>query len=241
MAKNKEDWLQKHPGCEEYDDQDHAVSQSSTLFCLIPASASCPVLRMVAPSPHPVLHHPPHKRHYPTEHGVRVAQSQNPAPKPRKRPADDSADSDAPPKQPKPPKRVKPSPAGRAGDGLPYDLQSLTWNRWHTRNEEGKYSYDGCQKDSPALQCKKCKQWYYVEDIAEGVVPAGYLPFQENVVFTCRLANCGKGQEECNLEKASWIKAIRSSMMHLMWCVRSVEPPGAPIAPASTAIPLAAC
>eukprot|EP01050_Picozoa_sp_SAG11_P014008 SAG11_NODE_1683_length_4450_cov_2.569984_2_plen_82_part_00 len=26
------------------------------------------------------------------------------------------------------------------GAGLPYDLGSLSWNQWHTRNEEGKYS-----------------------------------------------------------------------------------------------------
>ena len=91
------------------------------------------------------------------------------------------------------------------------------WNQWHTRNEQRKYSYDGCEKSSPALQCKGCKQWLYHEDLAEGVVPAGFLEFQLNYTFICKHCNRSTGKEECHIRKASWIESIRSSMMHLMW------------------------
>eukprot|EP01052_Picozoa_sp_SAG31_P003650 SAG31_NODE_143_length_22627_cov_14.541347_7_plen_266_part_00 len=94
---------------------------------------------------------------------------------------------------------------------LPYMLEELTWNRWHTRNEQQKYSYEGVYKPLPAIQCGKdiidlprfasystpwcavgcCEQWFYLEDLAAGVLPDGFLEFQVTALLSlCSFCDC---------------------------------------------------
>eukprot|EP01050_Picozoa_sp_SAG11_P014009 SAG11_NODE_1683_length_4450_cov_2.569984_3_plen_403_part_00 len=76
--------------------------------------------------------------------------------------------------------------------------------------------YDGVYKKEPAIQCGCCEQWFFLQDLAPNVLPPGYLEFQLNVKFQCKLC-ASDNVETCEFSKPTWFLAIQSAMQHLMW------------------------
>ena len=105
----------------------------------------------------------------------------------------------------------------RSPASLPYSAHTLHWNPQWTRNAEDKYCYCGTNKQSPAVQCTICRNWYHVECCA-GVPKGGvgYLPFQVNYKFTCVVCASGD-QERFQLTSCSWIDSILGAMATLVW------------------------
>jgi hypothetical protein len=96
-----------------------------------------------------------------------------------------------------------------------YDIASLEWNSDRTRNRQNQYGYTGravqvaevpsrgssvlwrstehslwyliveCLLEQPSLRCSACRQWFPYAELGEGLLPAGFLPFQRNYEFCC--------------------------------------------------------
>ena len=101
---------------------------------------------------------------------------------------------------------------------LPYNTRSLTWNSSWTRNKEEKYCYCGENKQSPALQCNLCKNWFH-QDCTTDVVPKdgqGFLPFQVNYKFACAICS-STDRERFELVTCSWIDSVMGAMGNLVW------------------------
>ena len=83
-----------------------------------------------------------------------------------------------------------PSPSTPAAAG--YDIAGLTWNAEGTQNTQNRYGYTGRQMTplqpgqvQPCLRCSSCRQWFFYDELGEGLLPAGFLPFQRNYRFSC--------------------------------------------------------
>ena len=110
-----------------------------------------------------------------------------------------------------------PAAAAFAGT-LPYNARALHWNATWTRNKEEKYCYCGENKQSPALQCNLCKNWFH-RDCTTDVVPKdgqGFLPFQLNYKFACAICS-STGRERFELVTCSWIDSVMGAMGNLMY------------------------
>ena len=69
-----------------------------------------------------------------------------------------------------------------------YDSSRLSWNKPHTRNAENKYSYSGSCRPAgqgPALRCTSCKNFFFLDELGDGLLTPGFLPHQRNYKFTC--------------------------------------------------------
>jgi hypothetical protein len=50
-----------------------------------------------------------------------------------------------------------------------------------------RYSYSGTHRQVPSLQCTRCSQWFYMDELQlnlDGTIT--HLPFQRNYKFTCK-------------------------------------------------------
>ena len=99
---------------------------------------------------------------------------------------------------------------------FPYRLESLVWNAQHTRNTANCYCYCGKNKQTPCIQCRRCKQWFHTDccKVLEGE-EQNFLPFQRNYEYVCSV--CGSGWEGFQLTAVTWLQAILGSFGHMMW------------------------
>ena len=100
-----------------------------------------------------------------------------------------------------------------------YDIESLTWTDDHKRNAENKYCYCGTNKQEPCVQCTVCKQWFH-KGCTSDAVPKdgkGWVEFQVNYRFHCKICCSADNQERFELTKCSWLESILGGFQNLMW------------------------
>ena len=107
-----------------------------------------------------------------------------------------------------------------AEDELPkkfsYNLDNLRWDAAHHFNEQNRYSYTGRGRKlgDPALQCERCMQWFHAKDTSCVPEEVGFVPFQRNYRFTCRV--CGAGQEHFEVLTNTWSSIALTAMYNLL-------------------------
>jgi uncharacterized membrane protein YgcG len=100
-----------------------------------------------------------------------------------------------------------------------YDVDALNWNEDHRRNAENRYCYCGTDKQEPCVQCTVCKQWFH-KSCTTDVVPKdgkGWVEFQVNYRFTCKICCSADNQERFELTKCSWLESILGGFQNLMY------------------------
>ena len=110
-----------------------------------------------------------------------------------------------------------------------YDRTRLTWDtlgpEGYACNAEGCYSYSGtncCQTNGslrPALQCKSCSQFFFLDELGDDLLTVGFLPHQRNYRFTCAWCSeacSGDFRETFQLEKPKIYEAIIDAFLNLM-------------------------
>ena len=98
----------------------------------------------------------------------------------------------------------------------PYKLEGLLWNRTRTRNIENRYSYSGTwKKHTAALRCGRCQQFFFVDELGEGLLPEGFLPHQRNYRFNCAWCE-PTGAEIFEVTKPKKFEAIVDGFLNMM-------------------------
>jgi hypothetical protein len=110
-----------------------------------------------------------------------------------------------------------------------YDRTRLTWDtlgpEGYACNAEGCYSYSGtdcCQTNGslrPALQCKSCSQFFFLDELGDDLLTVGFLAHQRNYRFTCAWCSeacSGDFRETFQLEKPKIYEAIIDAFLNLM-------------------------
>ena len=103
-----------------------------------------------------------------------------------------------------------------AAESFPYNLKTLQWDALHHFNSQNKYGYlgKGRKLGDPVLQCDLCEQWFLLKDVACVPKDAGFVPFQRNYRFTCRV--CGVGQEHFEVLTNTWSSIAMTAMYNLL-------------------------
>ena len=99
---------------------------------------------------------------------------------------------------------------------LPYKLTALNWDEAHHFNSQNRYGYTGRKRKlcDPALQCDTCEQWFLVDEVGCVGADAGFVAFQRNYRFTCRV--CGGGEEQWELLPNPWSSVVMTAMLNLL-------------------------
>ena len=99
---------------------------------------------------------------------------------------------------------------------LPYSLKNLQWDANHFFNTQNKYSYTGKGRKlgDAALQCDLCEQWFLLKDVACVPKDAGFVPFQRNYRFSCRI--CTQGSEQFELQTNTWTSIVLTAVYNLL-------------------------
>ena len=99
---------------------------------------------------------------------------------------------------------------------LPYKLTALNWDEAHHFNSQNRYGYTGRKRKlcDPALQCDTCEQWFLVDEVGCVGADAGFVAFQRNYRFTCRV--CGAGQEHFEVLTNTWSSIALTAMYNLL-------------------------
>ena len=100
-----------------------------------------------------------------------------------------------------------------------YDVDALTWSADHRRNKEDRYCYCGTNKQEACVQCTVCKQWFH-KCCTTNVVPKdgnGWVEFQVNYRFTCKICCSADNIERFELTKCSWLESILGGFQNLMY------------------------
>jgi len=101
-----------------------------------------------------------------------------------------------------------------AGDALPYDLHTLTWDRNHKLNKQSCYCYCGQPRtrDSVMMQCHQCRQWFHLECLKQK--PKHPPLFGEwSYVFKC--AFCAGSVEYYEQQPKNWTDIVRVAIYNL--------------------------
>lgn len=103
-----------------------------------------------------------------------------------------------------------------ADEKLPYSLKNLQWDANHFFNAQNKYSYTGKGRKlgDPALQCDLCEQWFLCKDVACVPKDAGFVAFQRNYRFSCRI--CTQGPEQFELQTNTWTSIVLTAVYNLL-------------------------
>ena len=100
-----------------------------------------------------------------------------------------------------------------------YDVESLEWDSEHRRNRQDRYCYCGTNKQECCLQCTVCKNWFH-KGCTSDVVPKdgeGWVEFQVNYRFTCKVCCSADNKERFELTKCSWLDSILGGFHNLMY------------------------
>jgi len=107
-----------------------------------------------------------------------------------------------------------------AEDELPkkfsYNLDNLRWDAAHHFNEQNRYSYTGRGRKlgDPALQCERCMQWFHAKDTSCVPEEVGFVPFQRNYRFTCRV--CTGAKELFEVLPNTWSSIVLTAVYNLL-------------------------
>ena len=99
---------------------------------------------------------------------------------------------------------------------LPYSLKTLSWDAQHIFNVQNKYSYTGKGRKlgDPCLQCDLCEQWFHLRDVSCVPADAGFVAFQRNYRFSCRV--CTQGPEQFELQENTWTSVVLTAIYNLL-------------------------
>lgn len=98
---------------------------------------------------------------------------------------------------------------------LPYSLKTLTWDTAHQFNSQNKYGYTGKPRKlcDPMLQCEVCDQWFHLKEVSCVSESDGFVAFQRNYRFQCRI--CAGGEERWELLTNTWTSIVLTAMYNL--------------------------
>ena len=81
------------------------------------------------------------------------------------------------------------------------------------------YCYCGTNKQEPCVQCNVCKQWFH-KGCTSDAVPKdgkGWVEFQVNYRFKCKICCSADNQERFEVTKCSWLESILGGVQNLMY------------------------